>query len=252
MKHLLFILITVAYSCRPNTEIKEVKTAEFKFSVYNNMPIFEDEYLYDKKLKKCIIEETDEIDIYYIDWNNNGQFKELGIDYLGIKSEQEYKPTIVKIDTTNSLRLNGQAYDLRIQDGLMNMTSGTNSIDSELHLITKLTPIVLENGDTFYPEFHQDTTVLYFWATWCRPCIETLKNIDNQKLNDSGIQLIPIAYNCSNSKQFLEGNKLPFEDLIISDESAVNYNIKSLSKQYSFLKNKKVSRKNVNLKEYHK
>ena len=251
MKYLILLLFAVIYSCNSSTVTEDVRFAEFEFSVYNNEPIFEDEYLYDKISKNCLIEKVDEIDIYHIDWNNNSNFKEIGIDYIGIKSELEYKPAIVKIDTSNGIRLNGISHKLKFQDNYMNFNPAADTIVSELNLLTELTPIILENGKPFYPEIKHDSTVLYFWATWCRPCIETLKKIDVKKLSTNGIKLIPIAYKCSDSTEFLKENNLNFEDLIISEKSAKVYNIKSLSKQYTFLKNKEVSDNNVNLKEYY-
>ena len=130
------------------------------------------------------------------------------------------------------------------------LVESTNSDLVELNTITELTPIELSNGDIFYPETKKDSTVIYFWATWCRPCVETLKNIDINKLENSNIEIIPIAYNCSGTKEFLNKNELTFEDLTISEQSAKHYNIKSLSKEYTFLKNKSVSNKNVKSEKF--
>lgn len=223
----------------------------FEFAVANNEPVFEDEYLYNKLLKKCVIEKINDIDIYLFDWNNNGQFKEIGKDYIGIKSNQENTPTIKKIDTINIITINGKSHELKIDNSKIILKELAYLKDAELNLITELTPIILENGNTYNPEIKNDSTVVYFWATWCKPCIETLINIDVQKLNRSGIDFIPIAYNCSGSGEFLEKHHLNFEDLIISKKSAVMYNIKSLSKQYTILNNKTVATTNVNLKNYY-
>lgn len=251
MKYLNLVLFVTIISCNQSTLNDDSKLSKFEFAVYNDEPILEDEYLFDKQSKNCKTEKVNNIDFYFIDWNNNGIYKEHGIDYIGIKSSLEYRPTIIKLDTLNSIRINGISHALTVHENSSELNQDVRLVDTDLHLITELTPMILENGQTFYPEITSDSTVIYFWATWCRPCIETLKSINVQKLNDNGIILIPIAYNCSGSKEFLEENNLSFEDLIISEKSAKDYNIKSLSKQYTFIKNKEVSNRNVNLKRYY-
>ncbi len=149
------------------------------------------------------------------------------------------------------MRINGVNHEFFFEENNSKLVKTTNNESTELNMISEFTPIQLENGKTFYPEIVKDSTVLYFWATWCRPCIETLKNINVQELESKGIEIIPIAYNCSGTKEFLKTNSLNFRDLIISEKSAKVYNIKALSKQYTFLKNGKISDENVNLKEYY-
>ena len=251
VKYFILILITIAYSCKLKSQNEEIKYEEFSFATYDNEPVFEDEYLYEIVQKKCLIENVNGIEIYNCDWNNNGKYRELGIDYLGVKSKLEKKPTLIKFDTLNCIKINGINYEYTFDGKNSKLKKASNVKESKLSLITKLTPIELENGKTYYPKIKSDSTVIYFWATWCRPCVETLKNIEVTKLEKQGINFIPIAYNCSETYEFLEKNNLNFEDLIISEKSAKAYNINSLSKQYTFLKNGDLSDKNVNLDKYY-
>ena len=251
MKYLTIVIIATIWSCKPSYQTPKTDLQAYKFAILEDEPIFEDEYLFEKEEKKCLVERINDINFYHCDWNNNGNYKEIGIDYVGIKSKLENKPTLVKIDSTNHININGQNYIYKSTDITNKLVETKTKQNSILNLVTKLSPILLENGEYFLPETNSDSTVIYFWATWCRPCVETLKNIDFQKLEKSNITLIPIAYNCSKSANFIKKNKLKFQDLIISEKSALDYNIKSLSKQYTFLKNGEISNKNVNLKKYY-
>jgi len=250
MKYLILIIVATILSCEPNNINQGLKYSVFEFPVYNNEPLFEDEYLYEKQSKKCLTEKVNKIVVYHFDWNDNGIYKEYGVDYVGVKSSLENRPTIIKLDTINSIGINGINYVLKIQESGSDLSQDVNLLYADLSLINELTPMILGNGKNYYPEIRSDSTVIYFWATWCRPCIETLKNINVQKLSESGVKLIPIAYNCSGSKEFLKENNLNFEDLIISEMSAEVYNIKSMPKQYTIFKSKEVSNNNVNLKRY--
>ena len=215
--------------------------------------MFEDEYLYSKQIKKSRVRTVNNIEYYQIDWNDNGEFLEYGIDYIGLKSSLESKPTVVKIDSVNRLKINGVNYKLVIKNDKMIFSENQDSTEAFVSLITELVPIELEDSTVFFPELTRDSTVIYFWATWCRPCIETLKKItlNLEKLKAEGIEFIPIAYNCTGTIEFLSANKLPFQDLKISEESARIYNIKSLSKQYTFFKNGEIADANVNLRKYY-
>lgn len=250
-KYLIISLLAMICSCKSNVQSQKQNAKVYKFATYKNEPIFEDEFLFEKEEKECLIIEVDGVKMYHCDWNGNGKYKEIGIDYLGIKSKLDNKPTVVKLDSTISIKWNGANYVYNSKESVLHEQGEISSKLSSLNLITELTPIYLDNGDQFIPEISKDSTVIYFWATWCRPCVETLKSVNVEELEKNQISFIPIAYNCSGSKEFLEENNLNFKNLVVSEKSASDYNIHSLPERYTFLKDGQISGKNVNLRYYY-
>lgn len=253
MKNLLIILLGTMISCNLTEQNNTSTIKSFEFAVYNNEPIFEDEHLYNKKIKNSINKLVKGVSIYLIDWNNNDKYFEKGIDYIGIKSSLDNIPTIERIEESNSLNINGKSYSTKIIDDNIQLVEKANLERVNLNLVTKYFPIELMGNKRLDIEFTSDSTVIYFWATWCAPCIETLKQIGpkNKKLKEIGINIIPVAYNCSDSKEFLERNNLPYENFQITEKSAQEYNIQSLSKQYTFLKDGSIADSNVKLRKYY-
>jgi len=192
------------------------KIVTFEFAVYKDQPIFVDTYLYDKVSKQTQIVAVGDLQLYLVDWN--------GKTYAVVKKDDVFSADIVQFQS-----------------------------DVSLNLVDQYFPVELIDGELLQPEFKKDTTVIYFWATWCGPCIKTLKNIgpNIEKLNAQGIDFIPVAYKCSDSKEFLTKNNLPFEDHIVTEKSAKYYNIQNLSKQYTFLADGQISEKNVDLKQFY-
>ena len=254
MKYTILLILILAMSCK-ETKKTPVKPAtnykSFRYAIYNDAPIYEDEYLYPKQSKKALLIALDSIAFYQIDWDDDGLFGEIGVDYIGLKSKLEHKPIIEKLSTSNNIRINGNAYKVSSVDDELELEQIELDGSVQLNLITEFAPIELEDGQIYDVESQADSVVIYFWATWCAPCIETLKRLPLQELKDDGIDFIPIAYNCSNSKEFLDANDLPFDDLRISEKSAQVYNIKSLAKQYTFLRDGAVSGVNVYLRGYY-
>ena len=111
------LLLTVLLSCNSQNDgsKNQNQLLEFEFAVLNDEPIFEDEHLFDKISKKAKMEKIGKHEIYHIDWNNNNEFGEIGIDYLGLKSELEKKPIITKLKTETDIRINGISYKYIIE-----------------------------------------------------------------------------------------------------------------------------------------
>jgi len=229
------------------------KIVTFEFAVYKDQPIFVDTYLYDKVSKQTQIVAVGDLQLYLVDWNGNDDFDEVGIDYIGTKTKLEMKPTLEQMKDSNYINWNGKTYAVVKKDDVFSADIVQFQSDVSLNLVDQYFPVELIDGELLQPEFKKDTTVIYFWATWCGPCIKTLKNIgpNIEKLNAQGIDFIPVAYKCSDSKEFLTKNNLPFEDHIVTEKSAKYYNIQNLSKQYTFLADGQISEKNVDLKQFY-
>ncbi len=250
MKNICIILFSFFLSCKPSTTREIHQVENYHFAILDNEPVFEDEYLFEKEKKSCLIENVEGVLIYYCDWNSNGNHKEIGVDYIGIKSKLEQKPTLIKLEKNTPVNINGEMQNFYLEENTLRSSEKKLDLVTNLNITTKLHPILLESNEYFLPKIHSDSTVIYFWATWCRPCVETLKNIDLEKLEKKNISFIPIAYNCSGTKDFFNQNSLNFSDLNISEQAAKDYNILSLPTQYTFLKNGEISDNNVKLKTY--
>lgn len=248
-----FILTATLVFCLSCSNTAPPKMETFEFAVYKDQPIFVDTYLYEKESKQAKVITLGDLELYLVDWNGNSDFGEVGIDYIGTKSKLEMKPIIELQGKTNHLNWNGKTYTVTKKDDGYGVDMAKFKPDVSLNLVDQYFPVELTDGKLLQPEFARDTTVIYFWATWCGPCIKTLKNIGPkmEKVRASGIDFIPIAYKCSDSREFLAKNDLPFENYIVTEKSAKYYNIQNLSKQYSFLANGQISGKNVNLKQFY-
>ena len=255
MRFVLICGLLLMLSCgeKNSTQQANSELIDFEFAILDDAPIFEDEYLYPKETKQALLVKEHGIDFYLIDWDGNSNHSEYGVDYLGVKSSLERKPTIEKLDTSMILQLNGELKSLNIDKGDVVLTEYAGERESDMSLVSKLFPMEMENRDTYMPAIEQERLVIYFWATWCKPCVKTLKSIgpNIDKLEADGIQFVPIAYNCSGSEKFLESNNLDFEDLIISKAGAKSYNIQALSKQYTFNKDGSIAKENIKLSEYY-
>ena len=78
---------------------------------------------------------------------------------------------------------------------------------------------------------------LNFWATWCRPCIQEMPEIqklyEETKDSDLVIVAVEIGEPLSTVKSFIETNKFGFKVLLDSDQSVAHkYNITGIPTSY--------------------
>jgi len=83
-----------------------------------------------------------------------------------------------------------------------------------------------------------DKTVIYFWATWCAPCVSKLEEMEplKEKLIADKINFVPIYYKCSFSavKELNKEKGLNFDLKEVSEWSALSYQISGLPETYVF------------------
>lgn len=255
LKFLGLFGLLILFACKPEVKISvPQKPSRFEFATYKDEPVFEDADLYTKKSKNIEVVTYDNLKIYLIDWNENGDFYEIGKDYIGVKPSSEPTPVIHILKDTNSINYNGIIYTSITSNRSLSISkTKKETTHADLYIIDRYIPIALRDGLVLNPKFERDTTVIYFWATWCLPCIETLKTLGpiDAELKAKGIDFIPVAYNCSNTAQFLKENSLPYKDYQITPEMSKLYHIYNLSKQFTFLKNQEMAIGNLDIKAYY-
>jgi len=239
-------------SCNSSDELKK-QYVEFEYAVYENEPVFEDAFLFPSQSKKAMVDESEIFDIYIIDWNQNGNYGDKNEDYIGVKSPLDRKPNLSMIADTNCIKYNGDLYDVMLVDSGIKISESVSNKSSELSLIDKYIPLVMADDQILNLTFEKDSTMIYFWATWCAPCVQTLKEIGPRmkELNAKGIDIIPVAYNCSDSRDFLLKHDLPFENHVLSESTATLYSVYGLPEKFTFLKDGRMASSNINLRRFY-
>jgi thiol-disulfide isomerase/thioredoxin len=238
-------------SCGKSGE-KVIQTGLFSFAVFQNKPVFEEEYLYPQVAKKYRLLSQQGIQWYLIDWNDDGRYDEPNIDYMGLSDNTALRPVLTRLKATNSFKVDDQTYAVDSTSDYQIARRIKFADEVELSTITRFNQIELINGEIFDLAPKKERTILYFWATWCQPCIRTLKEVDLKKLERDDVELIPIAYDCTNVERFLNENDLEFSPLEISEQSADLYNLNALPKQYVFDQDGSLSGAKIDLKVYYK
>ncbi len=234
---LIFLIFTVSISCKE----KDISTTvEFSFATHENKPLFVDEYLFNKETKKGKKLNSRSTEWFLIDWNGNGKFDELGIDYYGVKSPFKSRPILSILKRKNTLNHNGISYYLKQKSGFTKLEMADSNTSSKVSYISNYIPIELAGGEKIEKDVleNSEKTVIYFWASWCRPCVEKLVYMETQKeeLNKRNINFIPIYYKSSYASVREEINKrnlgiIPIE---LSEKSGQQYQVGALPETYVF------------------
>ncbi|MEP2770986.1 MAG: TlpA disulfide reductase family protein [Fulvivirga sp.] len=242
----IVLLNCLLIGCSPveNNEKSNLKAksskVRFSYAIYNNTPQFEDEYMYDKQLKEGVKMSLDKLEWYHIDWNENGNYFDVGIDYIGVKSISDQKPIVDLLAYDNVINCNGNSYRISKKENFRQANLLEKTQPSSLYYINKFVDIPLESGTIISEEVLSgyDKTIIYFWASWCKPCIEKLSFYEQnkEKLAQQKIQVIPIyAKSSRNSiEEIMKKKGFTFEPLEISQESAEHFRLNALPQSYTF------------------
>lgn len=237
----VFLIFFICFSsCKKVTNTTKVT---FEFAVYNDEPVFVDEYLYEKTSKNSIEFIENKLKWYLIDWNGNGIYNEKGIDYYGVKSPFKKRPIIAVLEETNLLNHNGITYAIHESTNYEELQKTAYKPLNTMSYISDFMPIALTNGSTIDSTILKgyDKTVIYFWATWCAPCIEKLEAVKQHKeeLALKKINFVPICYGCAYDEIIAlnERKELEVEPIEVTRNSALMYQLAGLPETYVFDKN---------------
>ncbi|WP_369674733.1 TlpA family protein disulfide reductase, partial [Nonlabens dokdonensis] len=195
---ILFIFFICFYSCKnPEQNI----TVNFEFAVYDNEPIFVDEYLYKKEIKNGIRLSENQTEWYLIDWNGNGIYNETGIDYYGVKSPFKRRPILSLLGENSTLNHNEISYSIKSNSEYRKLNETIFEPQNRISYISSFIPIELSDGNTLISDnfINYDKTIIYYWATWCAPCVEKLEQVElnRKQLESKKINFVPIYYGCT-------------------------------------------------------
>lgn len=239
-----FLIALILFGFLPSCTNPKPETVEiFEFAVYENKPIFIDEYLYDKEFKKSVKMTFEKTEWYLLDWNDNGIYNEVGIDYFGVKSPFKNRPIISILKEENYLNHNRKSYIIDKKTNFRRLKKTELRQENPISYISNFIPIELTDGTVLEKEILKgyDKTVIYFWATWCAPCVKKLEKIEltKEKLIADNINFVPIYYMCSFNavKELNEKKGLNFAPKEVSELSSLNYQISGLPETYVFDKN---------------
>lgn len=238
MKKTIIISLIIFRFLTSCSKSEEIQT--FNFSVDENKPVFVDEYLFDIQNKNSIKLTSGKTDWYLIDWNGNGIYNEVGIDYIGVKSPFKYRPIITILKDKNFINHNGKTYSIDKKNDFRTPIKTDFKEYNKISYISDFIPIELSDGKVLNDDILNgyNKTVIYYWATWCAPCVEKLEQMEllKEKLENDKINFIPIYYMSSSSSVKELNNKkgLSFEPLEVSELSALNYQISALPETYVF------------------
>lgn len=213
---------------------------EFEFAVYEDAPIFSDEYMYDKEQRKAIKVSSDKLEWYLVDWNMNGIFNETGIDYYGVKSPFKQRPVCSLLEEKSYFNHNSKTYVIDEKTGFFESNITNENTTNTLNYITEFIPLELGNGTILkFDEFRKyEKTIIYFWATWCKPCLRTLEKVNNQldSLKSEKVNFVPVYYQSSSSDvvELFQKNGYSFKPLEITDNTAIVYQINAMPTVYVF------------------
>lgn len=239
---LILLVSSLGILARCNQRKNIITLAQFTFAVDNNGPVNHERILYPKENKpaKEIINEA--LSWYLIDWNNNGIYNEINKDFIGVKNTFDVYPIIEPIKKENIISYNGVAYSLDNVTEESIPIPTTYSLPIPLSYVDEYVPISVNNGlDTIIlnPDFESyDQTIIYFWATWCLPCVSKMEEAHYAayEMKAKNIQFIPVAYksDLQNINGFYKKHKMKFAPLKIMDDSAMKIQLLSVPQAYVY------------------
>lgn len=198
----------------------------------NKQPICEDTYLYVPEERNQVILSYDKgIRLAYIDWNMDGLFREKDVDYFAFVYPDETLSCYFKIDEKDTITINGSQIvidHLTMESQVLSATI-QDEANVDITLFTQLDNISLSDGDRFpLVNLTYDTTIVYVYATWCKPCVRKMKSVSESSCEFKA-NFIPLALESSERSVQLLFEKFDFPFLrLIGDETLKNrYGVES-------------------------
>lgn len=195
----------------------------------NVKPVCEDEYLYIETVRNSVeINYQNEFKIVYLDWNKDGIFREKGVDYFAMKFPDGNLSCYHLVDYIDTVLFNDRVLALDHLKMEFIQIEGENKF-VEKKFMTKFSSVLLYDTSALAMEgFEFDDSVVYFYASWCGPCIEKLKIINDFKC-DLTKNFIPIALQSSQSSldKIFSKEKFNFPLYIAAEKIGTDYEIRS-------------------------
>ncbi|MEM6723595.1 MAG: redoxin domain-containing protein [Bacteroidota bacterium] len=165
---------------------------------------------------------------YLVDWDQNGRFTDVGTDLIGADKLKAWPPEFRPLPSRTILKTARQTIAFTPSENLSHSFDLALAEDSvDLELIAQLPDCLalqnpaLDNALTAALNT-SDPMVLYFWATWCKPCVKKIKQLALTDFQADGRRYIPICVQSSlNSLEALQANhKLDFPPFLLADAEA--------------------------------
>ncbi len=212
---------------RPKRNIKRI-------TVYtdNVRPVCEEEYLY-VKAQREVVEETvnAELKLVYLDWNGDSIFNETGVDFFGFVNNDGSYSCFHPLKDQNTLLINGEFYEMRpLNYNVYSLLPKYVGEEEEvISFNSQMESIQLEGGvELSLSDYPKNKSIIYFYATWCKPCIKTL--VDYNEANcEQDFNFFPIALESSpgSLKKLFENRGFKFDLLIGAESLKQQFEIKS-------------------------
>jgi thiol-disulfide isomerase/thioredoxin len=171
--------------------------------------------------------------IYLVDWDDNGRFDDLKIDKIGVDKLQSWPPKLIDLEDENVIQTERESVSYIPSSSIASSFNVTTSIGlDELKPIKKLPEQLLSQDSLLNLQFKEETNsldsfALYFWATWCQPCVRKIKKLESSNYIHDGIKYIPICIKSSKNSlnDFKNKNDLSFTQYTMPDRLVDNLGI---------------------------
>jgi len=164
--------------------------------------------------------------IYLVDWNENGRFDDVKIDKIGVDKLQSWPPKLIDLEDENIIQTERERISYTPRSTIASSFNITTSIGhNELEPINKLPEQFLSQDSLLVQKYKEETNrldsfALYFWATWCKPCVRKIKKLESSNYIHDGIKYIPICIksNKNSLNDFKKKNDLSFTQFTMPDK----------------------------------
>ncbi|MEO1438706.1 MAG: TlpA disulfide reductase family protein [Bacteroidota bacterium] len=207
---------------------RKVQNATKPFYLLGTETLTAELYLGDQIQREVQTWRIDDSYFYLIDWNQNGSFTDLGVDQIAADKLKAWPPKLQPLKAQNTLQTDRKTVVFSPLEPLalaFDLSPSTDSVDLELISILPdclhLQNAELDNQLTAALNTSEGLA-LYFWATWCQPCVKKIKLLETTDYFENGIQYIPICVKSSRSslEALKAKNEWRFPPFLLADSEA--------------------------------